>query len=177
MLPSEAEDRSWVCPACQEGHVRVPELLGPRAPDAWLAATEGERLEAELTQDICILPFSGDTRYFIRGHIQLPVHDEQLPVFIWSVWAEVDLATMTEIARSWTHPNRAAMPHLPGRLATELPYEQATGNLEISIITRDLGQPPLFALPAGSRHVLATEQVDGVDLARVAQLAHLMQRD
>jgi hypothetical protein len=174
VLPPDEEERGWGCPACDSESV---EILGPFAPDAWPAAAEGERLEAERTQDICILPFNGGLRYFIRGHIQLPVRGSAtLRLFIWSVWVEVDEETMRVIARSWNHPNRAGTARLSGRLATELPYEQPTRDMPVTIITRDPGLPPVLLLNRHCGHTLAWEQYEFITQERVIEFTRLLER-
>ena len=175
MLSIAGVPASRLCPVCHESHQDVTELLGPTAPDAWLAISEGERLEAELTPDVCILPDRGRTRHFVRGHIQLPVMDAEPPMFVWSVWVELDQESMAAIARSWSSPNRAAIPPLTGRLATELPYEEPTRGLEITVHTRDLGLVPLLMV-SNTTHALATEQREGVHLHRIVELGARLQR-
>ncbi|MEA5052879.1 MAG: DUF2199 domain-containing protein [Propionicimonas sp.] len=162
------------CPVCNQTHLEVADLLGASAPDAWLAVTPGERLEAELTPDVCIMTDHGRTRHFIRGHIQLPVHDFTSEVFVWSVWVELDAEAMERVSRSWSNPNRAAIPPIEGRLANELPYEKATRGLTITVHTRDPGLAPL--LMVGEEHALAIEQREGIDLHRVAELEELLRR-
>ncbi|MDR1767861.1 MAG: DUF2199 domain-containing protein [Propionibacteriaceae bacterium] len=162
-------ERPELCPECQLDHSDVVWLLGPSAPDAWTSATTGERMEAELTPDICILPYRGRMRFFIRGHIQLPIAGRD--PFVWSVWAEVDEAAMDSMLRTWNHPNRAGLPQLAGRIANELPYEQPTRELPVMIANRDPGMVPLLMVSKGCGHVLAWEQRDGVTQHRVAQLA------
>lgn len=163
------------CDVCHQVHRDLARVLGTSAPDDWLAVSNGERLEAELTPDVCILPFKGSTRHFIRGHIQLPVMPQE-DVFVWSVWVEVDEDSMAAIARSWSSPNRAAMAPLRGRLATELPYEQPTKGLQVTVYTRDPGQVPLLMLSTSSMHTLAAEQRNGIGLHRVAEFMELLQR-
>lgn len=159
------------CSVCHRRHENVAKLLGPRAPDDWALARPGERLEAELTPDICILPINGITRHFIRGHLQLPVDEQEFGPFVWSVWVELDELSMSEVARVWNDPNRAAVPPLHGRLANELPYEQPTRGLPVSVHTRDLGQVPLLMLSPGTHHSIADEQRDGIAVHRAAELA------
>jgi len=175
MLPV-IEGSDAPCRVCHQVHRGLTRVLGTSAPDAWLAVSEGERLEAELTPDVCILPHQGVTRHFIRGHIQLPVVEPEPDVFVWSVWVEVDEESMATIARTWSDPNRAAMAPLSGRLATELPYEQPTRGLQITIYTRDPGMAPLLMLSSGSGHTLAAEQRNGVSLHRVAEFSELVRR-
>ncbi len=164
------------CGVCHQVHRDVAKVLGTSAPDDWLAVSNGERLEAELTPDVCILPDKGATRHFIRGHIQLPVVGEEPEVFVWSVWVEVDEVSMAAIAQSWSDPNRAAMSPLTGRLATELPYEQPTKGLQLIVHTRDPGQVPLLMMSPGSFHTLAAEQRSGIGLHRVAEFSELLHR-
>ena len=160
-----------VCPVCHQVHRNVATVLGPKAPDEWARARPGERLEAELTPDVCILPSAGTSRHFIRGHLQLPVDETAFGVFVWSVWVELDESSMREVARWWSDPNRAASPPLLGRLATELPYEQSTTGLPVTVHTRDRGQVPLLMMYHGSRHCLAWEQREGIAVHRAAELA------
>ena len=164
------------CDVCQQVHRDLTRVLGSSAPDDWLAVSEGERLEAELTPDVCILPYRGGTRHFIRGHIQLPVVGPEPEVFVWAVWVEVDEESMAAIARTWSDPNRAATAPLTGRLATGLPYEQPTRGLQVIIHTRDPGMAPLLMMASGSHHTLAAEQRDGVTLHRVAEFSVLLHR-
>jgi hypothetical protein len=164
------------CDVCRQVHRDLSRVLGSSAPDDWLAVSEGERLEAELTPDVCILPFHGKTRHYIRGHIQLPVVTPEPDVFVWAVWVEVDEASMAAIAHSWSDPNRAATAPLIGRLATELPYEQPTRGLQVSIHTRDPGMAPLLMMSPTSFHTIAAEQRNGISLHRVAEFVGLLQR-
>lgn len=162
------------CSECHQLHLDVESLLGPSAPDDWLSVSKGERLEAELTPDICILTDDGRTRHFVRGHIQLPVIDADPPVFVWSVWVELDEHSMELVARSWSDPNRAAIPPIEGRLANELPYEQPTRGLGITVHTRDPGMTPL--LMVSQDHTLGAEQREGISIHRLAQLGARLQR-
>lgn len=164
------------CDVCNQVHRDLSRVLGTSAPDDWMAVTPGERLEAELTPDVCILPHRGSTRHFIRGHIQLPVVDPEPDVFVWSVWVEVDESSMATIAETWSDPNRAAIAPLSGRLATELPYNHPTRGLQITIYTRDPGMTPLLMVSPSSNHQLAREQREGIALHRVAEFAELVQR-
>lgn len=163
------------CSVCHDVHRDLAKVMGTTAPDDWLAISDGERLEAELTPDVCILSDHGTTRHFVRGHIQLPIEDVP-DVFVWSVWVELDEASMAAIAQRWSDPNRASMPPFAGRLATELPYEKPTKGLQVSVHTRDPGMVPLLMLSASSGHVLTVEQVTGIPLHRVAEFAGLVQR-
>jgi hypothetical protein len=165
------------CGVCHQVHRDLVRVLGTSAPDDWMTVTAGERMEAELTPDVCILPCRGQTRHFIRGHVQLPVVDVEHDVFVWSVWVEVDEASMGAIARSWSDPNRAAMSPLVGRLATELPYEQPTRGLQVTVYTRDPGMTPLLMMSPSSFHTLAAEQRNGISLHRVAEFAELLRID
>ena len=173
MIPA-GKSASGLCPDCHQLHTGIAPVLGASAPDDWLAVSRGERMESELTPDICILTDDGRTRHFLRGHLQMPVLDGPPPVFVWSVWVELDHHSMEQVARWWTNPNRAAIPPIEGRLANELPYEKATRGLGITVHTRDPGQAPLLIV--SEDHALATEQRQGVSVHRIAELGSLLQR-
>ncbi len=162
------------CTTCEVVHRDVACILGPTAPDAWAQVTKGERLEAELTPDVCILPSGGLVRYFVRGHLQLPLTDIASGSFTWSVWVELDESSMGQVARTWSDVNRVANPPLMGRLATELPYEEPTGGLPVIAYTRGIGEVPLLMVSPASGHGLAAEQRDGIDLHRAAEFACLL---
>jgi hypothetical protein len=155
-------------------HVDVATILGPMAPDAWGKAEAGERLEAELTPDVCILPCGGLVRYFVRGHLQLPLTDITFETFTWSAWVELDERSMKAVALTWSDANLAANPPLVGRLATDLPYSEPTSGLPVIAYTRDIGETPLLMLSPGCDHELAAEQRDGIDLHRAAEFACLL---
>lgn len=161
------------CLVCQQVHRHLPRVLGTTAPDDWLAITAGERMESELTPDVCILPDSGVTRHFLRGHIQLPVADDDEP-FIWSVWVELDPTSMSLLAQRWSDPNRASMPPFFGRLATELPYPESTKHLQVSVHNRDPGMAPLLMVTHAPDHPLDIEQRSGISLHRVSELVALV---
>lgn len=162
------------CTTCEVVHSDVATILGPIAPDAWALVSEGERLEAEFTPDICILPVDGLVRYFVRGHLQLALTDLPSESFTWSAWVELDEASMTVVARTWSDVNRAANPPLAGRLATGLPYVQPTNGLPVIAYLRDIGEVPLLMVSPTSDHELGTEQRDGIDLHRAAEFASLL---
>ena len=173
-MAPDGKRSSVLCSECHQIHRRLAPVIGPSAPDAWLGVTRGERLESELTPDVCILTDDGRTRHFLRGHLLLPVVDGPPPVFVWSVWVELDERSMEQVARWWSNPNRAAIPPIEGRLANELPYEKATGGLPVTVHTRDPGLAPLLIVTED--HPLAAEQLDGVSVHRIAELGSLVQR-
>ena len=162
------------CSECHLIHTHIERVLGPSAPDDWLSVSHGERLEAEHTPDICIFTDGGRTRHFVRGHVQLPVIEGEPPVFVWSVWVELDEESMEIVARTWSHPNRAATAPMTGWLANELPYEQPTRGLAVTVHTRDPGLAPL--LMVSEDHTLGIEQREGISLHRLAQFGARLQR-
>ena len=162
------------CTTCEVVHADVATILGPTAPDAWAQTSEGERLEAELTPDICVLTCAGRVRYFVRGHLQVPLTDIAAESFTWSAWVELDETSMGCLARTWSDVNRAANPPLVGRLATGLPYRESTSGLPVIAYLRDIGEVPLLMISPGCEHELAVEQRDGIDLHRAAEFACLL---
>jgi hypothetical protein len=165
---------AWYCAICGAHHEGLATVFGPSAPEPWAEATDGERRQGEINDDLCFLPGPGVSRAFIRGHLRIKA--PQLPDewFIWSVWVELSVEDMEMIEEHWLDLRREELLPMPGTLATELPYAQPTRGLGVRMFTRSPGEVPLFKLDRSQAHQLVEEQRQGVSLHRVAELNALM---
>ncbi|QLQ15457.1 MAG: DUF2199 domain-containing protein [Micropruina sp.] len=101
----------------------VATIFGPHVPEAWRHATPLERAGGLIGPELCSVTIEGARHHFVRGHLELPVDDEQLDPFTWSVWVEVTEADLRRLVEHWDDQDREdAVGVLAGRLATELPY-------------------------------------------------------
>ena len=166
---------SWRCSTCGEAHRGLATGFGSQAPEPWQTATEAQREAGELTADVCFLPDEdpdAGTRYFLRGHIELPLLQpvEGESSFAWSVWVSLSGQSLALLFDHWDDPDRAErVPPLFGWLCTALPYEPTTLGLRTQLHTREPGLVPLVELePTG--HPLSREQARGISVHRVAEL-------
>lgn len=162
---------TWICSTCGDEHDGLATVFGPEAPDAWLIDERRDRRKGECDGDMCVMPQrKGPSRGFIRGHLRLRVLDSDLNYFIWSVWVELTEADFTLNADRWEDPDRAELLPSPGRLATQLPYEQATLGLRVRLFNREPGVVPLVKLDRDQAHALVAEQREGISLHRVTEI-------
>ena len=136
------------------------------APDAWTAELAGDP-ESGLTADQCVI---GGERFFARGLLVLPVRDAEED-FTWGVWVELSPGSFERMSELWETPNREREPPYPGWLANALPgYQASTLGMLARMTTRPVGLAPLVQVSADD-HPLSAEQQQGIDVARVREIA------
>jgi hypothetical protein len=108
--------------------------------------------------------------FFIRGVIEIPVTGRDEP-FGWTVWVSVSGDNFARAVDAWYRPGRESEPPYFGWLSNEISvYPDPTINLKAYLRTRPVGQRPWIELePTG--HPLAVEQRNGIDEARVREIA------
>jgi hypothetical protein len=148
----------------------VPLCYGADAPWAALGVSDADfEKRVDLTPDQCVVD---EEHFFIRGHIEIPVigsHD----VFAWSVWCSLSEKSFLHVSERWFEAERVHdLPYF-GWLMTSLPIYPETLHLKTSIQSREVGRVPLVTLEP-SDHPLAVEQRNGISLARVEEIAHLL---
>ena len=149
-------------------------VFGPQAPDPWVQATQTERDAGELNSDMCVLEIEGEWRYFLRGHIEIPILDAPGEICSWSVWVSVSEESIRQVADHWEDPARASQPAVFGWLCNELPYEQSTISTPTLVHSRDPGVVPFIQLDPSVDHPLVGEQRMGITLHRLAEINHLV---
>jgi hypothetical protein len=154
------------CRTCGQYHAELPMALGPDAPLPWYSIPEAERAtRGELTSDACVID---DKQFFIRGCLDLPVHDGPRP-FSWLVWCSLSEPNFARAAQLWETPGRENEPPYFGWLCSRLPGYPDTHSLKTMVHTRPVGQRPFVELePTG--HSLAVEQREGITMARLQEI-------
>jgi hypothetical protein len=158
---------AFYCAQCREEHEGVPDL-GADAPDPYLAVPKEERAERTmLTSDRCTVDDEdGDTHYFIRGVISIPVHGEDEPwgIGVWVSQSEKNFERYSE--------REEDMEPTFGWLSTRLSfYEADTTNLKTRVHFRYDGTRPSIELEP-TDHPLAVDQRDGISLDKVWKIVH-----
>lgn len=163
---------AFICSVCNEEHPDAPLSWGPDAPDAWVAASEAQRSEGELTSDLCILPIEDGAGCFVRGRIEIPVQAAAEP-FAWLVWVKVQPDALKDMHEKWFALGRELTPPYEGALANQLSiYKQPTLNLPVRLYTRPVGERPFVEITGW--HQLAVEQSNGITAERVQQIAEIL---
>ena len=143
------------------------------APDSWVALAESDRLRTgELSSDQCVI----DNKYFfIRGLVEIPVIDGEGP-FAWGVWASLSKASFDRSRELWEEPKRVNETSYFGWFSNSLAGYPETLNLKVAVHSRAVGVRPFLELEA-TDHPLAKEQVNGITVARVQEIAERMHHD
>ncbi|WP_125775826.1 DUF2199 domain-containing protein [Antribacter gilvus] len=162
---------AWTCATCGEAHSGLTMVFGPTAPDPWWLATDAEQADGELNADMCVLPgIDGTRHYFVRGHIEIPVLDDGVGTFVWSVWVSLSQASMSKQVAHWDDPARARLEPMFAWVCTRLPYEPTTSPMAARLHTREPGVVPWIELHPELDHPLVTEQLSGITMHRVAEI-------
>ncbi|MDP3893301.1 DUF2199 domain-containing protein [Nocardioides sp.] len=165
----------WSCATCGADHKGLATVFGPPAPDSWAAASEKERRQGEIDADTCTIHLDGQELFFIRGHIEIPVHDAPFDFFTWSAWVSLSATSMDTTIEHWDDPQRDQLPPMFGWLNNELPpYDESTLSLPTHVHTQAPGLVPLIELDPGIDHPLIREQLEGISAHRVAELNRLL---
>ena len=161
-----SERAGYRCRSCGEWHSELPFAYHSPAPAYWRAEFEDDNL-SELGDEQCVI---SDEHFFVRGLIRLPVLDAESD-FEWGAWISLSRDNFTRMSEMWQTHGRESEPPYFGWLATELPaYSLTTLNLKTRVHTQPVGLRPLVELEP-TDHPLASEQRDGIALARVQELA------
>ena len=164
-------ERTWQCAICGATHSGLATVFGGTYPDAFLDASPEVLTRSEANADTAVLDADEGPRYFVRGHVVLPVRDDALREFVWSVWVELTEEAIDEVGQRWKRKDRALLPPIPARLdAPSLPYEPPVVGLRALLRDRELGTVPLVLLEHSQGHPLVDEQRDGITIHRVAEL-------
>jgi hypothetical protein len=158
------------CGTCGKHHAILPLSYSIKAPRGALRvpADELER-RVLLTPDQCVI----DGRdFYLRGRIPVPILGLDEP-FIWGVWVEVGPKDFLRTIKLWNVPGREAELPYTGWLDTELSLFGDTLNLEVDVQTQEVGRRPHFTL-VNQDHPLALEQLNGISMQRVEQIAERM---
>jgi hypothetical protein len=157
------------CTTCGQFHQQLPMCFGPNAPVLWEQIAPDERAErGALSSDQCVID---DEHFFVLGRIVIPVNDGNEP-FVWLAWVSLSEQSFVRMDELWSTEERESEPPFFGWLQSALPYPASTLSLKTSVQVMPLGERPLITIEAGT-HQLANEQLHGLRMARVRQIAEM----
>lgn len=148
--------------------------LGIEAPEAWLDATPDEQAAGQLTDDACILGEPGKARCFLRSAITLPLPALEDEEFVWGVWVELSAEDLDLVQDSWEAQERVELPAISATLATDLPYEEDTVGLAVTLSQREPGLIPVVTVDGPDDHPLVTQQRNGASVEWLIELNETM---
>jgi len=157
----------WKCGTCDEEHDEIPMDISYARPQHYFEIPEAERdprawFNSDSNADVCVI----DGNLFLVRAI-LPVPVEGGNEFRHGVWVLVD---EPDFRKSATFEGDGSdEPPFKGRLSSEVPGYRNTFLLPVEIQLGPPGQRPSVRLKP-SKHLLSTEQREGITMKRVHQL-------
>ena len=123
------------------------------------------------TRSFCRVKADGRARFYVRGHLPIPLTGHHDPFFIWNVWAEVSAPDYQALTHTLSDRNRVTAPPVEGTLETDLPtYTPGTAGLAVEIHNQPPGEVPRVRVTRTPGHPLQTEQATGIDSHRLEEL-------
>lgn len=157
------------CATCGQMHDDLPDI-GSAEPWHYLTVPVEERKQrTHLTTDTCIVD---NEDYFIRGVIEIPVHDYS-EKFGFGVWVSQKKENFEAYQRD---PDTSAIGPFFGWLCTRINfYPVDTIALKARVHFRDRGLRPNIELEP-TDHPLAIDQREGITLDRAWEIVHWYQQ-
>ena len=161
---------SFRCAVCGESHEELPDV-GSDRPDQWWEIPEDEReRRIELTSDTCVI--DGE-HFFIRGVIQIPVHDHPQS-FGFGVWVSQKRENFMTYLGNW---ESSEIGPFFGWLSTWIAYYPVgTMLLKTRAHFRGGGLRPLIELEP-TEHPLSVDQREGITLQKAWEIVHFYDAD
>lgn len=152
---------SFLCRTCGKTHDGLPTDRGWTLPDVVWAIPESERPgRAKFNSDLCQL----DDRFFIRCLLKVPFN-EQPGYFGWGVWVEVAASDFHRYIELYDK-DASGEPAIRGLIANEIPAYPSTLGIPVLVQFQDSNSRPAVQIPATTNHLLATDQINGLDNER-----------
>ena len=152
-----------ICSECGEIHPEEEMELTFRRPDVIVALAETDRaVQCKEDNDLCALQGStpDQHRYFVRGTLSLPVQGRNEPYNL-GIWAETKKENFDKILELWSHDDQASQPPFDGIVANEIPLQETTIGLQVSIQLTGVATRPSFKV-TNKLHKLYREQLNGI---------------
>lgn len=170
----ERSTNGWTCRDCGAVHTGLVTCIGPDEPYAWSVASTWQRVTGWRARSFCRVGPAGRTRCFARGHLPIPLRGHSEDLFLWNVWVEVSRQDYRLMTRSVGDARRVRWPAVPGVLDTPLPYSPGTPGLPVEVQHRSPGSVPYIHVRDDVTHPLRREQLDGMDVHRLAELTTML---
>ena len=156
---------SFTCSSCGETHEGLADLAFD-APYYYYTVPEEERAErCTLSADLCTID---DEDYFIRGCLEIPVADHEVP-FAFGVWCSVSRENFQRYVDVFNDPHQSHVGPFVGWFSVRLPTYPDPLQLKVRAHLQDHGTRPRFELEPGE-HPLAIDHRDGIGLARLQEI-------
>lgn len=162
----------FTCSTCNEYHEGVPFDYGFKFPEYYFEIPSEERDERiQVNDDLCVVD---DEFFFIRGCIEIPIIGED-KYFVWGVWCSLSEKSFERVQELWDVEEVENEPPFFGWLNSSLPSEiyPETLNLKTNVYLKNNNQRPFIDIEP-TEHPLAVDQVNGITIERIKEIAETL---
>ncbi|MGC4118455.1 MAG: DUF2199 domain-containing protein [Myxococcales bacterium] len=168
----QAESMTFRCKSCGAMHDIGDISFGAGAPAVWDLLSDEEKRNSELGGEQCVInDRDGNTSFFVRACLLIPIQGEEPKNFDWGVWASLSEKSFLEMSEHWEDPERVRLGPYFGWLHTPIPCYPDTMYLKTMVHHRAVGKRPVVVLEP-TDHLLALHQRQGIppaDLKRIIE--------
>jgi hypothetical protein len=158
----------FTCQTCGKQHDISEISFGADAPVQWTLISDTERKKCELGDEQCVIKVDGETHFFIRACLEIPIKGATHP-FTWGVWVSLSEKNFLEISDHWENPSRQRLGPYFGWLCTKIPEYPDTVFMKTMVHQRAVGQRPVVELDE-TDHPLSVDQRNGIDPKRMQEI-------
>ncbi|MGA0611558.1 DUF2199 domain-containing protein [Caldimonas sp. KR1-144] len=163
---------AFKCDRCGKTHEGAPSFAY-MAPDEYASLSDEQKSEiASLADDSCTIAYPGETHYFVRSILEIPIHGTEEP-FSLGLWVSV---SEKSFVRYTTEPHATIEGEgFFGWVCNEIsiyPYKQPRPT---DVVLQPKGYRPKLVLHRGSPEddPLVIDQASGISVDRAQELAEL----
>ncbi len=164
---------AYRCECCDEVHEGSPSF-GFAAPAYYEWLTDEQKASCGwITDDLCTVTLEGETSFFIRAVLEIPIHGVSEP-FIWGVWVSVSENSYRRYVETRSAP--ADGDGCFGWLANDIPSYPSDGSVAVDVYFQTEGLRPIAELQKGrcDGHALLTDQIHGITPMKAQAIAESM---
>ena len=162
---------AFTCTCCGKIHEGSPSFAF-KAPDHYAGLSEVQKAEmGELSSDFCTITHDGQTDYFIRTVLEIPIHGSAEP-FTWGIWVSLSKKSFDRYVETYEAPIEGE--GFFGWVCNAIPnYPTGPSSRPADVIVQSGRQRPKIRLHRSEREddPLVLDQYEGISVARAQWLA------
>ena len=162
---------AFTCSCCGQVHEGSPSFAFD-APYQYSSLSDEQKASmGRLGSDFCTITHEGQTDYFIRTVLLIPIQGVSEP-FMWGVW--VSLSEKSFARYRDTYDNPVEGDGFFGWVCNRIPwYPEPESALAADVLVQLHGRRPLLLLHHGSEndHPLVLDQRDGISIQKAQEIA------
>jgi hypothetical protein len=169
-----AKQLKYQCSICGKWHEGLSDIAFAK-PDYYLGASEQQKKDGYVSDDVCIIPDGNARHFFVRGVLLVPILDTG-ENFGWGVWSSLSEKNFMRYVELKNDAAIRAEPSYFGWFSNHISIYPETLGLKCNVELQNAKLRPRIMLEP-SDHPLSREQAQGITMQRaiaiLSQLGHV----